>query len=86
MRGWLPRPPAPLGGGALAEWRCVCWEREGTFWPGLERPLRPQGLLCLQKQPELQLEFRKFQVGGGGLLQGPEPALSRSHHSKPRGT
>lgn len=53
--------------------------------PGLERPLQPQGLLCLQKQPELQLEFRKSQVGGGASSGGLEPALTPRCHSKSNG-
>lgn len=82
--GRLPGPLAPLGGVARAEWRCVCPEREGAAWPGLKRPLRPQGFLCLQKQPGLQPELRKSQVGGGWLLQGLERALTQSCHSEPR--
>ena len=62
----------------------MCPEWEGATWPGLKRPLGPQGLLCLQKQPELQLKLRKSQVGGGWLLQGLEPAPAQSCHSKPR--
>lgn len=79
--GWLPGPLAPLGGGAGAEWRCVCPEREGDAWPGLKRPLRPQGLLCLPKELERQLELRKSRVGGGRFRHGagactdPKPPL-----------
>lgn len=44
----------------------VCTEGGGSARPGPagKGPLQPQGLLCLQKQPELQLEFRKSPVGG----------------------
>lgn len=82
--GGCPGPLAPFGGGARAEWRCVCPEREGDAWPGLRRPLQPQGLLCMQKELERQLELRKSRVGGGWLLQALEPAQTQSRHSKPR--